>query len=59
MAQAVARIACADIKHIPVFSMTGEKKTLELKENAMFTQIKASMGDTLPENLKDPKLNER
>ena len=59
MAQAAARIAYADLDNIPVDTMIGERKTVELKDNLAFARFLKAIVETFPEHLKDPKDDER
>ena len=59
MAQAVARMGCADLDNIPVYNLKGEKKTIEKKLNAGAEQFLKNMGALIPEKFSDPEKNER
>ena len=59
LAQAAARMACAKLDTIPVYTMSGEKKTMELKPNDSAAQFINNLLTAYPDNLQDPKKNER
>ena len=59
MAQASARIACADLDNIPVYGLKGEKKMNKVGENSFFTHYYAGLQDMVPDTFKDANNNER
>ena len=59
VAQASARMTCADLDTIPVCALDGKKETLKLTENPLLLKFMAGIPFIIPESLKDSEQNER